>query len=442
MAGHALIAARRGRDYRAEVALQAEHGALTVRGRADGFLPAETRLEEFKTHRGPVDRVPGNHRTLHWAQLQTYGAMLCARDGLEAVTLALVYFDIDVQRETVLQETRSAQDLMALFRERCDVFARWADAELRHQAERNASLRSLVFPFGKLHPQQRVLAEAVYRAAVRSGRLLAEAPTGVGKTLGTLFPLLKALAERKIDRIFYLTAKSTGRALALDAIGQLRLANPTMKLRALDLVAREKACVHPGNECHAAACPLARGFYDRLAAARDAAVQLEVMDQPSLRAIALEHEVCPYYLSQEMTRWADVVIADYNHYFDSSALLHALVRENDWNPGVLVDEAHNLVPRARAMYSARIDDAVLLAAQVDAPLALRPALKRVANLWLTLKETLPSSHVGARRAARPADDRASRCDEQAVGVVGSSSRTDGAGRAAVPLHRDGFPAAR
>lgn len=393
MAGHALIAAGRGGDYRAELTLKSEHGALIVRGRADGFVPAETRLEEFKTHRGPVDRVPGNHRALHWAQLQTYGAMLAERDGLDVVTLALVYLDIDSQRQTVLEENWPASKLVELFRHRCDVFARWADAELLHQGRRNASLRALVFPFGELHAQQRLLAESVYRVAARRGRLLAEAPTGVGKTLGTLFPLLKALSAGKIDRIFYLTAKSTGRALALDAIAQLRRANPAMTLRTLDLVAREKACVHPGSECHAASCPLARGFYDRLAAARAAATELQVMDQPSLRAVALEHEVCPYYLGQEMTRWADVVIADYNHYFDSSAMLHALARDNDWQPGVLVDEAHNLVPRARAMYSARLDEATLQAAYADTPQALRAALRPVVNGWNALRKQLPSSYT-------------------------------------------------
>jgi DNA excision repair protein ERCC-2 len=384
MAGHALVASRRGPEYQTEVSLRVRAGVLEVRGRADGYLPPSQRLEECKTHRGPIDKVPENHRSLHWAQLQTYGALLCQRDALQELQLALVYFDIQSQEETVLEETYSAPALADLFAARCQAFAAWVAQELRHAAQRDASLRSLQFPFGVLHAQQRVLAEAVYRSAASGGALLAEAPTGVGKTLGTLFPMLKAVAARKIEKIFYLTAKSTGRALALDAVAQLRSANPHLTLRVLDFVARDKACTQPGKLCQGDSCPLARGFYDRLPAARAAALGCEVMNQASLQAVARAHEICPYYLSQEMVRWADLVIADYNYYFDSSAMLYGLVIENEWRVGVLVDEAHNLVPRARQMYSVTLAMQTLRAALLAAPLALQPALRRIERAWRPL----------------------------------------------------------
>ncbi|RYG72576.1 ATP-dependent DNA helicase, partial [bacterium] len=371
MEGHSIVASRRGAGYRTEVSLQLTHGSLTLRGRADGYLPEDRRVEECKTHRGPVDRIPENHRSLHRAQLQTYGSMLCEQEGLSDVTLALVYFDIDAQHESVVEERWTAERLRELLRSRCEAYTRWADVEAIHQQARDESLHALAFPFAGLHAEQRLLAEAVYRAASRGGRLLAEAPTGVGKTLGTLFPMLKALARHQIDKIFYLTAKSTGRALALDALAALRRADPRLRLRVLDLVAREKSCAYPGRECHGSSCPLARGFYDRLPAARTAAAELQVMDAQSLRAVADAHEVCAYYLGQEMIRWADVVVADYNHYFDATAMLHALSRESEWQVGVLVDEAHNLVPRAREMYSASLPQDVLAASVPAAPAALR-----------------------------------------------------------------------
>jgi Rad3-related DNA helicase len=362
--GHQIVAARRGAHYNAEVSLTTQQGQLTVRGRADGFDSKAQRIDECKTFRGEFERIPGNRHSLHWAQVQTYGAQLCRRDGLDEVELALVYFDIDEQEETVFTERFSATQLEALFAERCEQFSAWARFEIERIEQRNASLRSLQFPF-EFHTGQRTLAEWVYRAAATSECLLAQAPTGIGKTLGTLFPMLKALGEGKLDKIFYLTAKGTGRALALDGVRHLDRAGA--KMRVLDLVARDKACANPGRQCNGDSCPLARGFYDRLSGARGAARALATMDQGSIRSVALEHHVCPYYLSQEMVRWADVVVADYNHYFDYGGLLHTMTLEDDWRVGVLVDEAHNLIDRGRDMYSITISEAACVAALAVAP---------------------------------------------------------------------------
>lgn len=364
MQGHRIVASRRGAGYRAEVSLQSEQGSLRVRGRADGYDASARRIDECKTFRGEFSRIPGNRHSLHWAQVQTYGAQLCRSERLDAVELALVYFDIDNQEETVLTERFTADRLEALFSERCERFAEWARYEIERIEARNVSLRAMQFPF-EFHKGQRQLADAVYRATASAACLLAQAPTGVGKTLGTLFPMLKALGESRLDKLFYLTAKGTGRALALDGVRKLQEAGA--KLRVLDLVARDKACANPGRQCNAESCPLAKGFYDRLDGARAAARELAVMDQSAIRRVALAHQVCPYYLSQEMVRWSDVVVADYNHYFDYGGLLHTMTLEDDWRVGVLVDEAHNLIDRGRDMYSITISVDECAAALAVAP---------------------------------------------------------------------------
>ncbi|BBI47946.1 hypothetical protein HORIV_03670 [Vreelandella olivaria] len=138
----------------------------------------------------------------------------------------------------------------------------------------------------------------------------------------------------------------------------------------LELVARDKACEYPDRACHGESCPLAAGFYDRLPAARQAAVAQQWLDCNALRDVALAHDVCPYYLGQELARWADVIVGDVNHWFDSHALLHGLAQANDWRTGVLVDEAHNLVERARGMYSAELDQQRLSRLRRAAPKAL------------------------------------------------------------------------
>ncbi|MFP3566761.1 ATP-dependent DNA helicase [Paraburkholderia sp. SIMBA_030] len=385
MAGHVTVAGRRASGYETEITLTGTHRGLTVRGRADGYDDAANRLEEVKTYRGDLERMPANHRTLHWAQALVYGHLLCRTRGLSELTIALVYFNIGSQKETVLTETHTARSLEIFFVEQCGRFLDWAVQEEAHRDARNAALGALQFPHGQFRSGQRELAVSVYRAARDGQALLAQAPTGIGKTLATIFPLLKACASDQIDRVFYLTAKTPGRALALDAIETLHHGAAPLPLRTLELVARDKACEHPDKACNGESCPLARGFYDRLDAARSTALSGPLLDRAAVREAALRHEICPYYLAQELARWADVVVGDYNYYYDSSAMLYALTQINQWRVGVLVDEAHNLLDRARRMYTASLDQAAFRAARKTAPAALRKPLERLNREWNALK---------------------------------------------------------
>ena len=384
--GHATIAARRGSGYEKEITLEGDYEELHVRGRADGYDPSANQLEEFKTYRGSLERMPQNHRALHWAQLRIYGALLCRQRALRELQLALVYFDIMTERETVLLEQHTAESLEENFTSQCQRFIGWARQETVHRGVRNAALETLRFPFPEFHSGQRELAEAAYKTVRRGGALLAQAPTGIGKTLGTLFPVLKAMPTTDLDRLFFLSAKTPGRRLALDALEHIGRHSERGPLRVLELVARDKACENPDKECNGDSCPLARGFYDRLAAARTAAVEHGTLDQSALREIARAHQICPYYLGQELMRWSDVVVGDYNYYFDSTAPLYTLTYSNQWKVCVLVDEAHNLIERARKMYSASLERTALDNVRFGAPMALKNVLDRVSRAWDTLLE--------------------------------------------------------
>jgi len=383
--GHNIVGQRRPAGYQRELALCGEHRGLQVRGRADGFDSDRTRLEEFKTYRGDLQRMSENRRRLHWAQLKTYGALLCRDKNLRRVDLTLVYFDVVSQRETLLHEHWSADDLETAFQRLCETFITWAEQEAVHRAKRDASIDILRFPHAEMHLSQRRLAEKVYRTVQHRGFLLVQAPTGIGKTIGTLFPALKALGKQEFDKLFFLVPKNSGRLAALDALRSL-MANPSAAaLRVLEYAAKEHVCIYPGRSCNGDACPLAKGFYDRLPQARAMAVTLSLLDQAALRQIALETQTCPYYLAQEMTRWSDVIIADYNYYFDASAGLHALTTEHQWRVALLVDEAHNLLPRARAMYSASLEADSLAAAMRAAPKSLARQLARLDRTWQDLE---------------------------------------------------------
>ncbi|WP_341916487.1 ATP-dependent DNA helicase [Polaromonas sp. YR568] len=387
MAGHRMVAMRRPAHYQTEVSLSGVYKDLLVRGRADGYDPELGQLEEVKTFRGELEAMRANHRHLHWAQLKVYGHLLCQNEGLSQVKLALVYFNIATQDETLLTETFSAAELEGFFEEQCEHFLDWARQEMAHRDARNEGLQTLAFPHESFRPGQRDLAEAVYKSASSGRCLMAQAPTGIGKTVGTLFPLLKACPTQQLDKVFFLAAKTPGRQLALDAVARIQRSAPGLPLRVLELVAKGKACEHPDKACHGDACPLAQGFYDRLPAARRAAVAVAgPLDKGALREVALAHGVCPYYLGQDLLHWSDVVIGDYNYYFDINAMLYAQTLANQWRVSVLVDEAHNLVERARKMYSAELDPARLALARQGAPVAIKRVLDRLQRSWYELHQ--------------------------------------------------------
>jgi DNA excision repair protein ERCC-2 len=392
MQGHATVRRKRAAGYESEVSLQGDFEHLRVRGRADGFDPALQQLEEIKTYRGDLAAQPANHRALHWAQLRVYGWLLCQQRGLAQLQLALVYFNITTQQETLVTETATAAQLEEHFHTQCARFLAWATQEHAHRTQRDLALTALAFPHPTFRTGQRELSKAVYQVQ-RAGRcLLAQAPTGIGKTVGTLFPALKAMPSQAVDKLFFLTAKTSGRQLALDAARQLQTA-PNQPLRILELVARDKACEHPDKACHGESCPLAQGFYDRLPAARQSATAQPLLARNTLRDVALQHQVCPYYLGQEMVRWSDVVVGDVNYYFDTSALLYGLAQLHNWRVTLLIDEAHNLLERARQMYSATLDHIALRMLRRTAPAALHKPLDRLHRQWLALLKPLATAYT-------------------------------------------------
>lgn len=429
MEGHAAVQQRRraqpGSRYEAEVTLSGQFEDLQVRGRADGFDAAAQQLEEIKTYRGALDSVRPHHRALHWAQAKVYGHLLCQARGLARLNVALVYVHTPSLQETVLAEDCSAADLQHFFAAHCRRYLDWARSEAGHRRQRNAALAAAAFPMPAFRVGQRQLAVAVYRTARSASAgccLMAQAPTGIGKTLGTIFPMLKAMAGQGgaspavdtshddsathgaanassgLDKLFFLTAKGTGHGMALHALGQMQTAlarGQGEPLRVLNLRARDATCEHPDKACHGESCPLACGFFDRLPAARAAAVTLPasagpvLWDAPTVRQVALQHGICPYYLSQELARWADVVVADYHYFYDSAAMLYALAQQQGWRVGVLVDEAHNLLERARSMYTAPLSQFDLAAARrlaTSSTGGVKKALDALQRQWNALNK--------------------------------------------------------
>ena len=384
MQGHQVVTSRRDYTYLTEITLTGEYQNIFIRGRADGYDPDLNQLEEIKTYKGHLDRMPDNHRQLHWAQAKIYAWLMCLERELDTINVALVYYNVTSRDETVLVEAYTAHELKTFFEVLCTKLISWADQELAHRALRNQGLAKLNFPHAEFRAGQRKLAESVYKAAMLERSLLVQATTGIGKTLGTVFPLLKAMPEAKLDKVFFLTAKSAGRELGLNALRTIQRSNPNLLIRTLELVSREKSCEHPDKSCHGDSCPLANGFYDRLPAARLYAISLGMMDKVAIRKSALKHQVCPYYLTQDLANWSDVVVGDYNYYFDLYAMLYAGTVLNEWKVSILVDEAHNMVERARKMYSAELNYGAFNEMQSRAPKILKGVFDKLSSSWVSL----------------------------------------------------------
>ena len=384
MMGHQTVTSRRAFSYQTEVSLTGEFQNIYVRGRADGYDPDLNQLEEIKTYKGHLDRMPDNHRQLHWAQAKIYGYLLCEERDLAKLKIALIYFNVTSKDETPFIEEFTAIELKIFFEHHCEMLQAWAEQELAHRALRNEQLTTINFPHTEFRTGQRMLAESVYKTAKLERSLMIQATTGIGKTLGTLFPLLKAMPEIKLDKIFFLTAKSSGRELGLNAIRTIQKSNPKLQLRTLELTSRQKTCEHPDKSCHGESCPLANGFYDRLPAARLDALNQHMMDKVTVRTVAIKYQVCPYYLAQDIANWSDVVVGDYNYYFDLYAMLYAGTVINEWKVSILVDEAHNMIERARKMYSADLSYGSFNDMQSKAPKSLKGVLDKLSACWLSI----------------------------------------------------------
>lgn len=354
--GHQQLQRSRGAGYQKEVSVfhdvEVEEMILRVQGRIDGVmgLPEQVVLEEIKTVQGPWDRVAD---PLHWAQARVYGFIYAHDNHLDGLTLQLTYLDLKTGEVTEFQESFSFVDLSRFFEQVTAIYLEWVLERHRWCQLRDRSIGSLHFPFPRYRPGQREFAVAAYRTLAKGGRLFLEAPTGIGKTMAVLFPALKALAEGKLERIFYLTARTVGRMVAEKALSDLRQAG--LRLRSVTLTAKEKLCVQEGHPCDTSTCPFAIGYYDRLKPAMREALGHEGVTRAVLEAVARKHQVCPFELSLDLSVWVDALVCDYNYLFDPQVYLRRHFADPAGDYGFLVDEAHNLVDRGREMFSADLD---------------------------------------------------------------------------------------
>lgn len=361
---HRKIQKRMGHGYEAEVSLftvhtitSIEYGTpftLMIEGRADGVFQKDgiVFIDEIKGMYLDVHSLT-EPIAVHRAQAMCYAYMIAERDNLPEVGIQLTYCSLETESIKRFDETFTREQISYWFSVLLETYEKWAVYEYDWKRKRNDSIRSLTFPF-PYRPGQKELAAMAYHTIDEKKKLFIEAPTGVGKTITTVFPSVKAMGEGISDRIFYLTAKTITRTVAEECFSLLGEQNLCFK--PLTLTAKEKMCVLDKVACNPGDCERARGHFNRVnEAIYDMLTHENALTRDIILHYAEMHEVCPFEMSLDAALFADAVICDYNYAFDPNVYLRRFFSENKKGSMIfLIDEAHNLVERGREMYSARL----------------------------------------------------------------------------------------
>ena len=356
---HRKIQQSMGPGYQAEVPLkytvQEPLYELTIDGRADGI---------FRNDEGivVVDEIKGIYKNLsfmdqpiyvHQAQAMCYAYFFAMQNELNQIAVQMTYVNLDTEEKKYFQQEFAFSELEEWFKDLLNSYKRWADFQFEWRLKRQASIQMLAFPYEYREGQKQLVSD-VYRTIHRGKNLFIQAPTGVGKTISTIFPAVKAVGEGLADRIFYLTAKTITGMVAKETFALLRKQGYMAKT--IQLTAKEKLCMCEEMECNPVHCPYAKGHFDRV---NDAVFELlqesDMFAREEILAQAEKHMVCPFEMSLDVATWADNIICDYNYAYDPNVYLKRFFQDGIKGDYIfLVDEAHNLVERSREMYSASL----------------------------------------------------------------------------------------
>lgn len=385
---HQKVQGQRPKGYRAEVPVSIEVETadliLVVGGRIDGVLETGEGVvvEEIKSTNRELADVEKAPNPCHWGQAKVYAHLLANEQNLAVVNVRLTYCHLDTGDTLELVEPMTRQELETFFRELIERYLKWATTLVRWRQRRDASILSLDFPFTPYRTGQRTMAVNVYRTIRDGGQALIQAATGIGKTMAALFPAVKTLGEDHVDRIFFLTARNTGKASAVRALNILQ--EKGLRLKRVTLTAKDRTCFCPEATCNPDVCEYAKGHFDRLQAALEDAFIRDNLDRCTMEDVARSHRVCPFEFSLELCRWADCIICDYNYAFDPRVYLKRFFDEENGAYAFLVDEAHNLVDRSRDMFSAQLQKSAFLQLRREVKSHL-PSVYRAAgkvNVWM------------------------------------------------------------
>lgn len=353
---HRMIQRRMGSDYHAEYFMRHMQDMsdfeIVIEGRADGVITdgEHITIDEIKSVYKDLDYI-GKPADVHLAQAKCYAFFYAEQNSLPDIRVRMTYCNIETEEIKYFHEAYTYIEIRNWFRNLIEEYAKWARFEFEWKKLRRQSIKALEFPFAYRDGQKELVSQ-VYRTIYHERKIFIEAPTGVGKTISTVFPAVKAVGEDRGDKIFYLTAKTITRTVASDCFDILRTGG--LRYKTVILTAKEKVCPCEETDCNPDACPRANGHYDRINdAIYDLLIQEDSFTREKIEEYAEKHMVCPFEMCLDMSLFSDAVICDYNYVFDPNVYLRRFFAEGvEGNYLFLIDEAHNLVDRAMEMYSA------------------------------------------------------------------------------------------
>lgn len=328
---------------------------LNIEGRCDGIIIEndDTIVEEIKSTYKPLSEIEEDFNLLHWAQGKVYGYMLCNERNLKELYVQLSYYNLDSNEVKSFRKKFAYKELEEFFMELVNEYDKYGKLEYSHKEKRNDSISKVQFPFEKYRVGQLELARAWYSSIREESKIFAQAPTGIGKTISTIFPTIKAIGEGYGERLFYLTAKNMNRKVAEDTLDKLR--EKGLIFRTVSLIAKEKICLNEKVSCNPEDCQYAKDYYDKI---NDVIFTIldneQSISRETLEFYGEKNKICPFELSLDLVNWSDGVICDYNYIFDPRVYLRRVLDEESRDNIILVDEAHNLVDRGRDMYTSKL----------------------------------------------------------------------------------------
>ncbi len=348
-----------GSEYRPEVTLRHsvyyDDFTIELQGRADGILTLseEITIDEIKSTTKDLDEIEDDNE-LHWAQAKCYGYIYCVQEDLESIYIQITYFHLESEEKRIFKREYTRDDLENYFYKLTDDYIEWASTTFYWGETRDKSILDLSFPFSSYRKGQRELAVAAYKTIKEAKKLFAKAPTGIGKTISTLFPAIKALGEGQARKIFYLTAKTITREAPVNSMEMM--IKDGLRIKTIVITAKDKICLNEETKCNPRDCSYAKGHFDRV---NDAIMDIFENEDLITREVAIKyaesHHVCPFEFVLDVSLWADVIIGDYNYVFDPQVYLKRFFEGMAEDYIFLIDEAHNLVDRSREMFSAEIN---------------------------------------------------------------------------------------
>jgi DNA excision repair protein ERCC-2 len=332
-----------------------------IEGRADGIISAEETvlIDEIKSTNRPLEYIEENYNETHWAQAKCYAFIYCEQNKAERIDVQLTYYQLETDDIKKFTNHYTQNELREFFFDLLDKYLIWASITRDWVAKRDDSIKELDFPFETYRKGQRELAVSVYKTIAANKKIFIQAPTGIGKTISTLFPAIKAIASGQTSKIFYLTAKTIVRGVVEEAFSKMK--ENGLEFKTVTLTAKDKICFKEKSICDPDHCEFAKGHFDRVNnAILDILQQENYFTRQAIENYAGKHRICPFEFSLDLTLWSDCVICDYNYVFDPRVYLKRFFSDNTGEYTFLIDEAHNLVDRAREMFSAELNKKPML----------------------------------------------------------------------------------